>query len=524
MEGLYLRKDELEYELSIRGVDFSASDADVVQLFEEHRMEVNYVAESRLDFSHETVICGAKFTELKSLITSATSDNWDSVANRKRLLALLNHLSTRCTRYFFNAPTDLRVDSAHCVEALQGLIAEIKTKYPDADIAPLLVNDVNVEPFLQRYYRASSKEDSLNASSRPDDQQEPGSSIQHTPAGTATLPATSREETSSVSTPRPSTSGRLSSPTTGTTRTTSASVPTPVVTSSEVLIDQRPRMSGSQSDSRDLPSRVQDLSLSTRARQNPVAKWTVRFSGRKNDSVVAFLRRVEELMDAGEVTNREILSGACYLFEGPALTWYRAHRTRVNTWTELKTLLKEDFLPLKYEDDLLYEILNRKQGPQEDITLYISAMVGLYDSLSNPPSEREQLRVILRNLSPYYLAHLKISHILSIDELKTEGKELEYRRTLSQEYDKPQQRRNLLEPELSNRPPRNTVSAVSSPPEPSSARGYRPPTKCWNCGEVGHRHQLCPEMKTTFCYRCGEKGVKTINCPNCLSGNVIREH
>jgi len=123
------------------------------------------------------------------------------------------------------------------------------------------------------------------------------------------------------------------------------------------------------------------------------------------------------------------MSAAFHLFEGSVLTWFRAYGSGVGTWTQLKSLLRSDFLPLRYEDDLLQEILARKQGSEESKTVYISCMLGLFKNLENIPAEREQLRIILKNLAPFYLGNLKIFSIFSLEQLKEEGKELEYKRT-----------------------------------------------------------------------------------------------
>jgi len=236
---------------------------------------------------------------------------------------------------------------------------------------------------------------------------------------------------------------------------------------------------------------------------------------------------VDELVRASGIDEREFMSVAFHLFEGSALTWFRAYGSGVATWTQLKSLLRSDFLPLRYEDDLLQEILARKQGSEESITVYISCMLGLFKNLENIPSEREQLRIILKNLAPFYLGNLKIFSITSLEQLKEEGKELEYKRTLMQEYDKPPSR-NLLEPELA--PPTMMPSPIGVCPVDVSSHASPSPRpagqiKCWNCAGFGHPFSRCPQPRKVFCFRCGTPGVTKQRCPDCnkSSGNDSRD-
>ena len=263
-----------------------------------------------------------------------------------------------------------------------------------------------------------------------------------------------------------------------------------------------------------------------RRAKNPVLGWSVRFSGSKIEGVNSFIRQVDELIKASGIEEQEFLSGAFHLFEGSALTWFRAYGTGVRSWAQLKSLLRADFLPLKYEDDLLMEILARRQGAEENITVYISCMIGLFKNLANIPPEKEQLRIILKNLAPFYLGNLKIFSITSLEQLKEEGKELEYKRTLMQEYNQPPSR-HLLEPELApssttSSPvgvyPMNVPSQASPSPRPSG------PIKCWNCEGFGHSFSRCSQPRKTFCFRCGTPDVTKQRCPKCNreSGNANR--
>lgn len=61
----------------------------------------------------------------------------------------------------------------------------------------------------------------------------------------------------------------------------------------------------------------------------PVASWGIKFSGTSGDmSVDAFLERVAELKVSRNSSDRLVFDSAVDLFSGPALSWYRAFRSK----------------------------------------------------------------------------------------------------------------------------------------------------------------------------------------------------
>lgn len=48
---------------------------------------------------------------------------------------------------------------------------------------------------------------------------------------------------------------------------------------------------------------------------------------------------------------------------------------------------------------------------------------------------------------------------------------------------------------------------------------------CWNCHKIGHINRQCPSPRTTHCFRCGSPGVTVKTCNSCSgTGNVNREN
>lgn len=252
----------------------------------------------------------------------------------------------------------------------------------------------------------------------------------------------------------------------------------------------------------------------------PVASWGIKFSGLKKDySVSAFLERVAELKISRNSSDHLLFNSAIDLFVGPALIWYRANRDSFTNWSELAAGLRNEFQAIDYDDRLLDEIKQRTQGPNETIGLYVSVMKNLFSRLSNPVPEENQLRILQRNILPFYQTQLGLTEVHTVAELLKFGKVLEARKASAEAYVPPPLRGKTLEPDLAyvgtdpipNRP-RVRVAPVSANP-----------VKCWNCRQSGHRYTQCSLPRKRFCYRCGRPDTIVSSCPQC-SGNDRRAH
>ncbi|KAJ8911597.1 hypothetical protein NQ315_003978 [Exocentrus adspersus] len=185
-------------------------------------------------------------------------------------------------------------------------------------------------------------------------------------------------------------------------------------------------------------------------KSTPVAKWNLQFSGdKKGMSLNAFLQRVEELRVARHITVEELLETAVDLFTGKALIWYRAVRKEVSNWNSLVKLLREEFQPIDYNEKLFEEIKRRTQGSDESIGIYLSIMTAIFSRLTCPVSEDIQLKVILKNISPFYQTQLGLTEITSISQLRTLGRKLECTREAVETFSLPSRRsNNTFEPDL----------------------------------------------------------------------------
>jgi hypothetical protein len=275
-------------------------------------------------------------------------------------------------------------------------------------------------------------------------------------------------------------------------------------------------------------------------KSTPVMKWNLTFAGEKDKSLNAFLERVQELRLARNVSRHQLFAEACDLFVGKALVWFRANKPLFNSWNDLEVALREEFLPPDYDERLLEEIKRRTQGNLESIGIYVAIMRNLFARLTGSLTEDQQLKILCRNILPFYQAQLGLTEINSVQELITYGRKIEERRCAMESYQPPSRKKSDLEPDLAYIQAELDIATVTEQQpiksHPNERRNSYSSTaekyivKCWNCGTVGHRANECKERKVKkFCYRCGKPDETVMTCPKCSTkcdrpGNDQRRH
>lgn len=247
----------------------------------------------------------------------------------------------------------------------------------------------------------------------------------------------------------------------------------------------------------------------------PVYKWGLQFDG-QSQSIGAFLQRVEETRRARGVTPEELFDSAVDLFSGAALVWYRSTIGRISTWGSLCLEMKIVFQSPDHDIRLQQEIFNRVQGETEHIDLFIASMEGLYGRLSTTVQEEVRLKQIFHNLNPQLQDRLALFDLTSIEQLRRLGRKAEAGRFRSTVITGSSRRVGTLEPDLAYEPARwkkPQLASVDVPPKKEIR------ANCWNCGDVGHRHNTCQKEKKKFCFGCGAPDVIKPNCPKCSKCN-----
>lgn len=243
----------------------------------------------------------------------------------------------------------------------------------------------------------------------------------------------------------------------------------------------------------------------------PISQWQIKFSG--DNSVNAFIERIEEIKDARNATDDDIWRYAIDFFEGEALIWYRANKKFVRDWNELKTLLKHTFQSPFYQDELLKEIYSRTQGKQESVTIYIAVMQNMFNRLPSKLSEREQISIILKNLQPSYQRAVCRDTFTSIFDLTNILRIIERTEVNCQKFQEPKNLLSHLEPDLAYCKSQLASEICEVKATNVATNAAEQTRRCWNCRELGHTFRLCKVPKQRlFCYNCGKFGFSSKTC------------
>lgn len=272
----------------------------------------------------------------------------------------------------------------------------------------------------------------------------------------------------------------------------------------------------------------------------PISKWNItKFSGDCSTvSLNAFLENVNELSNSRNVSKDQLFHSAFELLTGRALIFFRSIKNKVRDWDSLVTELRAQFQPADYNDRLWQEIRDRTQGNRENMGMYIAIMENLFCRLTVPINESTKVKVLMKNINPFYQNQLGLTHVSSVDHLLQLGRQLEARKEAIESYAPPSRNtKSLMEPDLAyistdrseassstsgrsfnvGSRSRYRVSEVSQGSNKNVAN-----VKYWNCGDAGHLSTRCSKPQRKYCYKCGQPEVTSRTCSKCNrnSGNA----
>lgn len=263
---------------------------------------------------------------------------------------------------------------------------------------------------------------------------------------------------------------------------------------------------------------AEHLQYNTR-RSVPVNQWRITFSGDGFGlHLYDFLSQVSLYQRAEGVSNPEMVYSLIHLLEGRARRWYFSACDGFRDWAQVVALMKREFLPANYELLLLTDINNRVQKENESFAEFITHMQSLFKCLTLPLDESHKLFIVQRNLLPRYAMAIAPLELRTLDELTQACRRIDNaalltnRTPLSMPYSDVRQ-------EVCAVQQRGFASAANNN-RPFSGQHLREQTStCWNCQATGHLHRDCDKSKRgVFCYKCGARDVVTSSCRRC-SGN-----
>lgn len=474
MTAYHLRATEVEYELRIRNVSTEGKAADnrkkLSHCFRSNT-EVVAACVNSLDAELEFEICHEKLQDLSSLVENYEGTFKDN--EYQRIVARLWHLYSRVERIPLAASldSDKEENKTDLLTRTRKLIDEFKGPDPTAPLG------------------GNSNESELN---KPDGPVVPNEMELKTSLGI--------NEGNNLKPPP-------------------GSLPHNLGSREQFTFDKKIGSLTSNLDKGNNNSSEEDSCNLYKTGFVPVYKWGLQFSNSSGQSIGSFLQRVEELRRARGLTEVQLFKSAVDLFSGSALIWYRSTVGRITSWAELCQEMKEVFQTPDYDDMLSQEIMNRRQGDQETIDLYIASMEGLYSRLSMPTGEEIRLKQMLKNLNRYLQEKLCLFPIVSISQLRTLGRKAELGRLRAANSQSMSSSAPILEPDLAYRKStvvKQRVAEVSHPRNPQKSSKM----KCWNCSEEGHSQYSCSKPRTVFCYGCGAKNVKKTVCTFCCPKNA----
>lgn len=297
---------------------------------------------------------------------------------------------------------------------------------------------------------------------------------------------------------------------------------------------------------------------------NVMRKWNLKFSGARGEDAETFLLRIEEGRDLVPVSDEDILRCLPFFLTGIALHWFRGRRDRLSTWSVFTNAWRTRFGDPDFQFALRDEIMRRTQGEHESVADYLTCLRAMFDRLSPPWSEAEQISYAFRNMLPRLQIAVRRDEVEDLEALEYVATRIEGSHQMAQRYRAPPTPEKSLFPDLAYRTPRNSnrhaskpdtlaalntssasstdsgsgsrkekrrkdraaktstdavaAASTSSPTNTASAgaRTSRVSTaKCWNCDGIGHLSRDCEAAPRMHCYRCGRAEVTLRSCPDC---------
>lgn len=293
------------------------------------------------------------------------------------------------------------------------------------------------------------------------------------------------------------------------------------------------------------PFRQDSMSAPRRLKPLQVKDWNLTFSGdRRGKKARVFLKEVVRMSQMQGVSLNEVLWNMRFMLTGGALLWFDSHAEKLMncTWEDFSLRFLNAFYDAESDFSIRKRIEERKQDQNENVEVFIAAMLCLFEELDTDLSEVEKVRLIRRNLHSSLRNALLLIDISTVNDLSEKLKLVERNRS----YAYNERRSNEISSmsadiesskvqSLSSRP--GSVRTDSSPGgsplvESSSGRDLNSagPSQrnhtnnsnkiCNFCKKDGHNIRSCMFRPRICCFKCCKAGVITRTCPDCnTSGN-----
>ncbi|KAG8088439.1 hypothetical protein GUJ93_ZPchr0010g9488 [Zizania palustris] len=275
-----------------------------------------------------------------------------------------------------------------------------------------------------------------------------------------------------------------------------------------------------------------------------------KFTGREDaDAYLEWEEQCDQIFRIHNLSNRRCIDLASVEFSGYALTWWNQiqesqlvlGRDHINTWDEMKRVMRRRFVPSSYQRDLRNRLQNLKQGSRsvddyykemelllvrtgtrEDVESKMARFLhGLNDEISgfvemfpyhNPPDLVDQAMRTERKIQQEVRRRTYGSQTLSAPWRKQQG-ETSYATGRSQTTARPTQSIGATKPMVSTtsapsvqqQPQRSTTkSAAPSVASAAASSSHSREIVCHKCKGHGHIAAQCPSRRTMIVNEQGE--------------------
>ncbi|KAK4887431.1 hypothetical protein RN001_003702 [Aquatica leii] len=255
---------------------------------------------------------------------------------------------------------------------------------------------------------------------------------------------------------------------------------------------------------------VQPPIVNCNSRYTNVSDLNITFNGDPG-KLPSFLEHVTDLSKSRKISDDELFNSAVELFVDDAFIWFRSVKNTVSDWTSLVSLLKSEFLPTDYEDQIWEQIKSRKQKRTEHVTIFIAHLENLFSRLSKSPLEATKIRIIMSNLLPEYISHLVLRDVSSVSELNSLCKKLEaasihspkskshvcsYDTSSGIQTTASSSTHKVQSVQFHTNPKTNTCSIsnkskINLQNQNKPTENQSPKVICWNCKQPNHAFQFC---------------------------------
>lgn len=149
----------------------------------------------------------------------------------------------------------------------------------------------------------------------------------------------------------------------------------------------------------------------------PIHKWTIKFRGETDGSVVNFLRDVKIRADAEEIRDETLHKKIHSLFEGEASQWYTIYGSKCVDWNAMVAKLKEDFIPKDFDYKTEQEIRQAAQKERESFQSFLIRLELLFSQLSYAMTEEKKVEHLVHLMLHKYKS-IETSKCKTVEELK----------------------------------------------------------------------------------------------------------